>query len=655
MLSASGKWLEKYPFLRFDIPYILGIIICNAGLLCAEWTHPIVMMIGCVFSFLLLVVTERFNSYTHRYLWGMSLMIFLFCLGFLRMDLCRRNVVTEWSKEQTVYRGWVSGIPEEKMKSWMIPLEVNNRQILLYLPKDSCAANLKCGDEIYFYTRIYKPLNRGDVKEFDYASYLLHQGISGTAYASADNWKKAKGKRALTWKQSALNIRESLIENYRSWGFSDDELAVVSALTLGDKRMLDDSLKMSYSVAGASHILALSGLHLGIVAGILSTLLFFRPSFGKRLWLRGILIILSLWVFAYITGLSGSVVRSAVMFTIFIIGRCMNRRGVLLNSLAMAAFVMLLYNPFYLYDVGFQMSFMAVIGIALFMPVFQKLKLFSENSLFNYVQNLMWVSVAAQLGVAPLVIYYFENFPVYFLLTNLIVVPMSFLILTCSVILWSVCWFEWLHQWLVDGLQMLLWGLNNAVLYISHLPMASISISFSWMELFVCYLLLLLSLVYYYRRSIRSILYAQFVLCILFLYYVIIDWYPRDPELAFYVNREQENVIRMTTSSGSINIIKTHEYGSDLILFSGKYIGILGDERCGQIDVDCPYNIEILYVNAKYTGNFSKLLSSIKVNRAVVVEASARKYVVDDIKLSCKKWNIPLILLSEEGSYTLAL
>lgn len=655
MLSAGGRWLEKYPFLRLDIPYIIGIIACNAGFLCTEWTLPVMVIAGCVFFFLLLALGNHGYTYPYRSLWGILLMLSLLLFGFLRMYLAQKDVTVEWSREPTAYRGWVIGIPEEKEKTWMVPVEVYGKQVLLYLPKDSCSENLGCGDEIYFYTRIYKPLNRGNVDEFDYAAYLLRQGISGTAYANSHSWMKTERKRTLTWKQFALKVREKLISAYRSWGFSGKELAVIAALTLGDKSMLDDSLKNSFSVAGASHILALSGLHLGIVAGILSSLLFFRPSYGRRLWSRGVLIILSLWVFAYITGLSGSVVRSAVMFTVFIVGRCLHRKGVLLNSLALAAFVMLLYNPFYLYDVGFQMSFMAVCGIALFMPVFQKFRVISGNRIVNYVQDLIWISIAAQLGVAPLVVYYFENFPLYFLVTNLVVVPLSFLILSCSVLIWAFCWLEWVHEVLVEGLQFLLAGLNSAVEYISLFPLSSITFSISLPELLVCYVLLLLLLIYYHRRSARPVLCAQVVLCALLLYYNIREWYPRSPQLAFYTDRSQENVIRMTDSNGRVRIIKVHEAESRIVPFSGSYIGVLGDDKYEYAGVEFPDSIDILYVNSHYAGDFNRQLSVFKVKRAVVVDSSLRRYIVDEIEEICKEEKIPLILLSEKGSCKLTL
>ena len=451
---------------------------------------------------LLLLFLGRLG-YRWRWSFGAVLAFVLFCLGAWRAVDRSNQVRTDWSDERQAYRGWVSGVPEEKRRSRLVPVEVNGRQVFLYLPKDSLSAGLTCGDEVLFFTRITPPRNWSADIGFDYATYLLRQGVSGTAYAGNGAWQKGPGRRALTWKQQALLLRQKLVDKYRDWGLEGDELAVVAALTLGDKSELDADLKESYAVSGASHILALSGLHLNIVAGLLSALLLFHVGRGWSRWARGLLILAALWAYAYITGLSGSVVRSAVMFTVFILGQCLGRRGLLLNSLALAAFAMLLYNPCYLYDVGFLMSFLAVAGIALFMPVFRQWVVCKRFWVSRYVQELLWVSVAAQLGVSPLAAYYFDNFPLYFLLTNLVVVPLSGIALVIAVALWMVAWWPALHELVADLLQWSLRLMNDAVIGVSRLPGASLDVSFLSVDVVLYYWVLVGLLVFYHVRSAR--------------------------------------------------------------------------------------------------------------------------------------------------------
>lgn len=416
---------------------------------------------------------------------------------------CRvQEASVKWTDGKEVWHGWVAGIPEEKKKSRLVPMEIGDRNVLLYVPKDSLSAQVACGDELWFYARIRPPRNR-EGSTFDYAAYLKRQGVSGTAYAGKDQWKRGDRHRTPGWKQWALQRRDELVDAYRSCGFTGDVLAVVSALTLGDKRSLDPELRDRYSRAGASHILALSGLHLNIIMMVVSHLLLVH---NKRYhWARGLILIALLWAFAFLTGLSGSVVRSAVMFTVFILGRCLRRRSPTLNSLAFAACVMLLYEPYYLLDVGFQLSFAAVAGIALFMPVFFPRMEEHRRLGLHSVGQLVGVSLAAQLGVAPLVAYHFGNFSVYFLLTNLLVIPLTMIILCLSLLWWVLYGFSIPLQWVDSLLQGMLWALNAAVSWVSRLSGASVDVSFNGYDLAYYYVLLLGLLACYHFRSWRTV------------------------------------------------------------------------------------------------------------------------------------------------------
>ena len=515
-MSVASNWLDKYPFLRFDIPFIAGIIFVGTGKIFDERAFPAVLA-GSVLILLYCAFVCKAVSYRFRWVYGVMLSAALFCAGAWRMDCRNREVLVEWNEGKCVYSGIVSGLPEEKRKTRLVPVMVSGKQVLLYLPKDSLSACLSCGDELLFYAQIKKTENRGDRTGFDYATYLIKQGVSGTAYVSAGHWRMGERKITPTWKQKALMLREKLVNKYREWGFSGNELAVISALTLGDKSELDDDLKTCYSLAGASHILALSGLHLGIVAGILSFLLFFKVGYKRNLWPRGIFILLALWTFAYVTGLSGSVVRSATMFSVFIFGICLRRKGLLLNSLSLAAFVMLLYNPYYLWDIGFQLSFMAVVGIALFMPVFEN-GFHTSVRFFRYLYGVIGVSLAAQLGVAPLVSYYFGSFPTYFLLTNLLVVPLSGIILVVSVAFWLVAWMPWLHDVVFQLLRFLLGLLNDSVQWVSALPGASFEVDVNIPGVLLGYWIPVCLLLFWRFRTARPLFCLLGGICVFLLF-----------------------------------------------------------------------------------------------------------------------------------------
>ena len=266
--------------------------------------------------------------------------------------------------------------------------------------------------------------------------------------------------------QYFLNQRNILLQRLETAGLSDDQYAVVAAMALGDKSSLTRDLKETYSMTGASHILALSGLHLGIIYALLSLLVV-----GRR-WqmITQVAIILSIWAFVFLTGMSTSVVRSAIMLTVYALLAIGHRQKMSVNTLAFTAIVMLLVSPQALYDVGFQMSFMAVFSILLFTPLFYRpfsAEYLMTHRIIRWLWGMVAVSIAAQIGVAPLIAYYFGRFSCFFLLTNFIVIPAATLILYLS-----------LATLLIPSIGVVLASivglLNTTLLYISTIPGATI-------------------------------------------------------------------------------------------------------------------------------------------------------------------------------------
>ena len=267
-------------------------------------------------------------------------------------------------------------------------------------------------------------------------------------------------------KQYFLHQRSLLLERLETAGLSDDRYAVVAAMALGDRSALTKELKETYSKTGASHVLALSGLHLGIIYALLSMLVV-----GRR-WqmITQVATVLSIWAFVFLTGMSASVVRSAVMLTVYALLALGHRQKMSVNTLAFTAIVMLLVTPKALFDVGFQMSFMAVFSILLFVPLFYRpfsAEYLMTHRAVSWLWGMVAVSVAAQIGVAPLIAYYFGRFSCYFLLTNFIVIPAATLILYLA-----------LGTLLIPSLGVVLASmvglLNTTLLYIATIPGATI-------------------------------------------------------------------------------------------------------------------------------------------------------------------------------------
>jgi len=263
-----------------------------------------------------------------------------------------------------------------------------------------------------------------------------------------------------------LERRAKLLDRLSESGVDGSAYAVVAAMALGDKSQLTRELKDAYAISGASHILALSGLHLGIIYTLLSLLL------SRRRWqvTTQVVIIVSIWLFVFLVGLSASVVRSAVMVTVYALLSLGHRDKLSVNTLAFAAIVMLLFNPLSLFDVGFQLSFMAVLAILLFYPLFENLwsqPFLLDHRVFRWLWTMLAVSCAAQIGVAPLIAYYFGRFSCYFLLANLVVVPAAALILYLSLSVLLIPSLAYLLIYIVDTL-------NQLLVSIAALPGASI-------------------------------------------------------------------------------------------------------------------------------------------------------------------------------------
>ena len=291
-------------------------------------------------------------------------------------------------------------------------------------------------------------------------------------------------------KQFFLSQRTKLLDRFANHGVDGDAYAVVAAMSLGDKSALTRDLKETYSISGASHVLALSGLHLGIIYMLLSA---FLP---RRRWpaLSQLLIILFIWAFVFLVGMSVSVVRSAIMLTVYGLLSIGNRDKMSVNALAFTAIVMLMWSPAWLFDVGFQMSFLAVFAILLFVPLFEDVfsaKYLMEHQWIKRIWGLVVVSCSAQLGVAPLIAFYFGRFSTYFLLTNFIVIPAAMVILWLSIVVLLLPSLAYILLYIVQLL-------NAVLLRITAIPGASIDnlhpsilqVLLIYVLIFCCYLLI---------------------------------------------------------------------------------------------------------------------------------------------------------------------
>ena len=290
--------------------------------------------------------------------------------------------------------------------------------------------------------------------------------------------------------QQSYNMRQQLIDRYRQWGVSDGAIGVVAAMTLGEKSQLDRGLKETYSKVGASHILALSGLHLMIIYAFISLFIAWR----RFRMVSQVVIIAALWAFAYLVGMSPSVVRSAFMISLYALLSLGYRERMSVNTLALTAIVMLVVNPQSFYDISFQLSFMAVLAILMFNPLFNQvipLHIQQRHRWLKAWWGMTAVSLSAQLGTAPIVAYYFGRFSTWFLLSNYVVIPLATVILYLALACFLTCWWTWLQHLVAVALSSVVIGMNHLLEGIARLPFCTIDgLHPSWLQVALIYIII---------------------------------------------------------------------------------------------------------------------------------------------------------------------
>lgn len=267
--------------------------------------------------------------------------------------------------------------------------------------------------------------------------------------------------------------RALLLNHYKNKGLKDKEYALIAAMTLGDKSAIDKELKEDYSVSGASHVLALSGLHLGIIYAVI----FLFMGRWRHYVMAQLFILICIWAYVFMVGMSASVVRSAIMLSLYSILTMGYRDHRSVNVLSFCAIIMVIFNPLYVFDIGFELSFMAVLAILTWYPLFNRLtyiRYLKKNRFVYKIWQMIGVSLAAQIGTAPLVVYYFHRFSCYFLFTNLFVIPLATVILYLAVVFLFLMFCHPVQQLLINILGYIASMMNTGVQYIAALRGACI-------------------------------------------------------------------------------------------------------------------------------------------------------------------------------------
>ena len=412
------------------------------------------------------------------------LMVSVFCLGGVLIGIRLSELNRVFPSHAAIHRAVISNQPVERGKVLRCELLVIDEErpykIQASILRDTLTGryrHISVGDGIEFYSRIEDfPTRQRAENYFNYFRWLRLQGVVGQVFINYKSWSKLPlDISSLSLLQrvrlSMLRFREHLVGKLSDSGMEGQQQAIVAAMALGDKSALSKSTREMFSVTGASHILALSGLHLSIIY-FLGTFLIRRRRWNLPFQ---IVSLAAIWVYAILVGLSPSVVRAATMLTVYGVLSIMHRTQRPLNALALAAVIMLFFNPLMLWDVSFQMSFMAILGILIFyQPLF---KVFGrlQNPVVKCIWGMLCLSVSAQIGVFPLVMYYFGRFSCYFFLTNFVAIPALYVVLYCALAFFLFSFIPVVQAFFVLVLQTVVGWLVAALEWFSSLPFASIN------------------------------------------------------------------------------------------------------------------------------------------------------------------------------------
>ena len=470
--------IENYPVVKVLFPYVVGIIVAYFGdfssVLCR------IMLVSAILSFLLVLFLTFVKAYKWRWVQTLAMNAAFVLTGIALTDSRYHSSVSAEVMESNVE--WlvrVAAEPTIRERSVKVEADllqnIENKfvkgKILLYMQSSAAATELRYGDLLYVHSRLTRITPPCNPDAFDNQRYMRRRGIYYTGFVRENAWQCIDRRPGNRLKYFAQQARERLTTIYISAGMMGDELDILKAILLGDDDTLDPELKVSYSSAGVSHILCVSGMHVGVIFMIINFLLKPLDLFrGSRIF-KTVSVMMVIWLYAHITGLAPSVTRSATMFTFVAIGQQLRRNTNVFHSLFASMFILLTVNPLLLFEVGFQLSYLAVAGIVLFQPKLSALYR-CRTRIGRYFWELLTVSVAAQLGTFPISIYYFAQFPNYFMFSNLSVIALSFVVIITGVLLLPISFIPLISKYLSWLLTWEIRIMNRIITFIEGLPYA---------------------------------------------------------------------------------------------------------------------------------------------------------------------------------------
>lgn len=515
-------YFNKSPFLRLTFPFILGIV-CYHYL--GEYMRVSPLLPLGLFA--LYIVLWKVNSLRFSPVMSCLAITILFSFGFLRLHDHRLDSEPShllWLKESVqAYEGVVIEEPVMKARSVNVRFDVERAlikeqwqevtgRVNLYMSQQE-GRLLHYGDRLLIKGGPEQTAGPSNPGEFDFANYLVYNNIFHQQFVG-DNFVKLAESAPNRLKALSIQSRQFCKERLVAHIDNAEVRSVMLAIVLGIKNELDNELQGAFSASGAMHVLAVSGLHVGIIYAIV-LLLFKQTKVDQRKgrwWIASISIII-LWCYAFLTGLSPSVLRAVTMFSFIALAKAMGRNGNIYNTLAASAFILLWYNPYLIMSVGFQLSYLAVFGIVYLQPKFYQL-----FTIHNYLLDKVWaitcVSLAAQIATAPLSMLYFHQFPTYFLISNLFIIPAAFVMLIMGLLMLLFSSIPLVGEglgWLIEFFVQIV---NTLVFFVRDLPGSTLEgIRITTGQTWLVYAVFIFVVLLFYKRRFSYLVISFGVAC----------------------------------------------------------------------------------------------------------------------------------------------
>ena len=442
-------------------------------------------------ALLFLFLFFLFGKFLKRNYWiinGLIFTLFAFCFGMYRTtqhaDVFKEKHFGKYIDSSSTCIAEVLEPISEKQNSVKVTVGVKgvlfqnhwvttDGILLVYIKKDTNAMGLQRGDHLIFNSKIEEVQGPMNPEEFNYKRYLFRKNIYYQSFVRNQHWNILKKRETVSLLNVADQARDKLLDILKRNQVNGDEFAVISALLLGYQDKIDPETLKNFSGAGIVHILSVSGLHVGIIFLVLSFLLksLNKVKHGSRI--KFVIIISFIWFYTLITGMAPCVLRASLMFSIMLTVEIFYRKATIYQSIILSMSILLVINPFFLYDTGFELSYLAVLGIVIFQKSIASIYI-PKNKIMKMGWDLISVSIAAQLATIPLTLFYFHQFPVYFIIANLIAIPLTNLLMLLAILVMVFSPINIISSYLGWVLSKSLYGFNKLIEYINLLPYSSI-------------------------------------------------------------------------------------------------------------------------------------------------------------------------------------